>query len=298
MRKPLLPIRLNEKACVGGQSEALQVYLKGVGDEHVAQRLGSEKITGPTEPVHTRAGTLFVLRTLGEKFKGPTEVVQGGRILLVDPADPQGLGPGVVAAVNWTKIGSDVVASNICVRPEFRRKGLGSLLIECARQEFPKIKADRNMTITGALFMGYIDDVLANNSLQPPEDERLNVRKEAFSPKNRPVENDAFDFDSLEDGPDYAIDVSADGGTVWVCGKDGSNLGRFSKKFGLDVHRPVTEQMAGKAQCLHCTHEPAGPVQWEEFRSQVRTHFGIEVPADTIEFDNEKNFKSKKRFSP
>ncbi len=43
----------------------------------------------------------------------------------------------------------------------------------------------------------------------------------------------------------YSIDVSALGDTVWVTGDDGSCVGRFSMRFGIDVHRTVTEQMAG-----------------------------------------------------
>ncbi|HDR9473291.1 hypothetical protein [Burkholderia multivorans] len=82
----------------------------------------------------------------------------------------------------------------------------------------------------------------------------------------------------------YSIDVSALGDTVWVTGDDGSCVGRFSKRFGIDVHRTVTEQMAGADQCLHCTHEAAGVVEWQEFRKAIRRHYGIEVPADAIRF--------------
>lgn len=82
----------------------------------------------------------------------------------------------------------------------------------------------------------------------------------------------------------YSIDVSARGDTVWVTGHDGSCVGRFSKRFGIDVHRTVTEQMAGAAQCLHCTHEAAGATDWDVFREAVLLHHGIEVPMDTIRF--------------
>lgn len=82
--------------------------------------------------------------------------------------------------------------------------------------------------------------------------------------------------------PEFAIDRSADGKTVWVTGSDGSNIGRFSKTFGMDVHTTVTEQMAGSGQCLHCTHGRPGPAEWELFREKILTHYGIEVPADFI----------------
>lgn len=82
----------------------------------------------------------------------------------------------------------------------------------------------------------------------------------------------------------YSIDVSSLGDTVWVTGDDGSCVGRFSKRFGIDVHRTVIEQMAGEGQCLHCTHGAAGAVEWQEFREAVRRHHGIEVPTDIIQF--------------
>ncbi|MFM0239792.1 hypothetical protein [Paraburkholderia phytofirmans] len=82
----------------------------------------------------------------------------------------------------------------------------------------------------------------------------------------------------------YSIDVSALGDTVWVTGDDGSCVGRFSKRFGIDLHRTVTEQMAGAAQCLHCTHDAAGAVECREFLEAIRRHYGIEVPADIISF--------------
>lgn len=82
----------------------------------------------------------------------------------------------------------------------------------------------------------------------------------------------------------YSIDVSALGDTVWVTGDDGSCVGRFTKRFGIDVHRTVTEQMAGADQCLHCTHEAAAATEWQEFRVAIRRHYGIEVPADVIGF--------------
>lgn len=82
----------------------------------------------------------------------------------------------------------------------------------------------------------------------------------------------------------YSIDVSRAGDTVWVTGHDGSCVGRFSKRFGIDVHRTVTDQMAGADQCLHCTHEAAGESEWHVFREAVLRHHGIDVPVDTIRF--------------
>ncbi len=90
--------------------------------------------------------------------------------------------------------------------------------------------------------------------------------------------------DSLFD-PDDQVQVSEDGRTVWVHGNDGSSVGRFSKVFGLDVHTTVTQQMEGAHQCLHCTHEAAGPEDWAKFVELMREHHGINVPPELITFD-------------
>ncbi|MGN4155545.1 hypothetical protein [Burkholderia gladioli] len=82
----------------------------------------------------------------------------------------------------------------------------------------------------------------------------------------------------------YSIEVSEVGDTVWVTGHDGSCVGRFSKRFGIDVHRTVAEQIAGAEQCLYCIHEAAGEGDWREFRAAVLKHHAIDVPFDTIQF--------------
>lgn len=82
----------------------------------------------------------------------------------------------------------------------------------------------------------------------------------------------------------YSVDVSALGDTVWVTADDGSCVGRFSKRFGIDVHRTAEEQTAGGAQCQYCTHGEAGEAEWQAFREAVLRHHGIDVPRDTITF--------------
>ncbi|MEV1620455.1 hypothetical protein ABZR00_32225 [Pseudomonas aeruginosa] len=92
-----------------------------------------------------------------------------------------------------------------------------------------------------------------------------------------------IDDDSLLE---HIIQVSEDGGRVWVHSPtDGSLIGRFSKRFGIDVHRTVTDQMAGKGQCLYCTHEAAGEKEWADFRREILANFNIDVPKDCITFD-------------
>ncbi len=82
----------------------------------------------------------------------------------------------------------------------------------------------------------------------------------------------------------YALDVSLSGDTVWVTAHDGSCVGRFSKRFGIDVHRTVTEQLDGAQQCLFCTHGLAGENEWQAFRDAMYRHYSIDVPPETIRF--------------
>lgn len=86
------------------------------------------------------------------------------------------------------------------------------------------------------------------------------------------------------------IEVSADADTVWVHAVDGSTVGRFSKRFGMDVHRTATDQLAGAPQCLHCTHRPCDASDWEIFVQLMMSHHGIEVPKSIINHQSS-NFK-------
>ena len=84
---------------------------------------------------------------------------------------------------------------------------------------------------------------------------------------------------------DLHVQVSPDGKTVWVHALDGSTVGRFSKTFGMDCHTTVTEQLAGAGQCLHCTHEPPGPAEWDLFCDLMHQHYGITVNRQVISFE-------------
>lgn len=69
---------------------------------------------------------------------------------------------------------------------------------------------------------------------------------------------------------------------MWVHGSDGSTVGRFSVVFGMDVHRTVSDQLAGKGQCLMCTHEAPTEYDWWRFRFAMRTIYKTRVPRDAI----------------
>ncbi|MCQ8279836.1 hypothetical protein NFI95_15435 [Acetobacteraceae bacterium KSS8] len=73
--------------------------------------------------------------------------------------------------------------------------------------------------------------------------------------------------------------VDSDGKTVWVHASDGSCVGRFSR-FGIDLHTTITEQMNGASECLDCTHEKPGLVEWRRFQRGTLDHYGIMVADD------------------
>lgn len=83
---------------------------------------------------------------------------------------------------------------------------------------------------------------------------------------------------------DDQVQVSSDRGTVWVHAADGSTVGRFSKRFGMDVHNTASAQLEGRPQCLHCTHQPASEEDWGRFCDLMSEHHDIAVPRDAIRF--------------
>lgn len=85
---------------------------------------------------------------------------------------------------------------------------------------------------------------------------------------------------------DGQFQVSADGQTCWIHYEDGSTIGRFSKQFGMDAHRTMTDQMKGMGQCLACTHEAPGPKDWARFREVLLAEYGVDVPFDLITFED------------
>lgn len=71
--------------------------------------------------------------------------------------------------------------------------------------------------------------------------------------------------------------IESDGTTVWVTGSSGECIGRFGR-MGIDIHNEAAAQLAGKPQCLECTHGPVTLAEWERFRAAMVEHYGIEVP--------------------
>lgn len=100
------------------------------------------------------------------------------------------------------------------------------------------------------------------------------------SKKNCPV-NPHPELVDPDENPHIQVNQSRD--TLWVHSLDGSTVGRFSKRFGMDVHNTVSDQLAGAPQCLHCTHVPATQADWMEFCRLIQLNFGICIPLEIIE---------------
>lgn len=88
------------------------------------------------------------------------------------------------------------------------------------------------------------------------------------------------------DNPDrrsHEIVVAQNHNNVWVnSGVDGSCIGRFSKAFGLDVHRTGSDQMNGAPECLYCTHGPTTQAEWLTFCEQMKEHHGITIDLNIL----------------
>lgn len=72
------------------------------------------------------------------------------------------------------------------------------------------------------------------------------------------------------------FEIDSDGRTVWVNSAMGVCVGRFSR-FGIDIHRDFTAQVAGEPECLDCTHEKPTLAEWERFKSGMMEHYGVVV---------------------
>jgi len=72
--------------------------------------------------------------------------------------------------------------------------------------------------------------------------------------------------------------IESDGRTVWVAAAvDGSCIGRFGM-MGIDIHRSMTDQIAGLGECLLCTHGMTTVSDWETFTRGMRDLHGVVVP--------------------
>lgn len=129
---------------IDGESEQLRAFLAPFGDRNIAMRIGNETIIGSE-------GALMI--TQGERYPHRVGLTQGMRYLwLGDHGHP-------IAALNLTRIrqgqGTQTIASNIYVDPAHRRRGLASLLLGRAQQDYPSLQADSSLTELGAALLGH-----------------------------------------------------------------------------------------------------------------------------------------------
>ena len=91
------------------------------------------------------------------------------------------------------------------------------------------------------------------------------------------------------------VQVADDLSTVWVHGYDGSTVGRFSVRFGIDIHRTATDQIEGAPQCLHCTHEAPSHHDWLTFCDLMQKLRNISVPVEIL---GTEQFKQTPQYRP
>lgn len=143
VRKSRLEVIDGRTPRIGGSGENLRVYLDPVDSSAMRERMGREKIVSLFGSITKTAGTSF------KSADGGTLV--GGRFLFTGPQGE------FVGALNYTRMGRSVVVSNIYVRPDFRRQGIATRLIDAAVASFPKLRVDSGMTEMGADFFGHAD---------------------------------------------------------------------------------------------------------------------------------------------
>jgi hypothetical protein len=78
----------------------------------------------------------------------------------------------------------------------------------------------------------------------------------------------------MSDNP--AVEIIADGRTVWINGLDGMCLGRFSR-FGVDVHKDFLGQALSGHQCLDCKAGANTKDDWEYFKRSMLAHYRVVV---------------------
>jgi hypothetical protein len=88
----------------------------------------------------------------------------------------------------------------------------------------------------------------------------------------------------MRDQQEFEVQVSDCGSTIWVHSPDGSTVARFSRRFGVDLHTTVTEQLNGASECLFCTHSAPTKSDWDVFRGKLMDAYGVSLAPDLMEF--------------
>lgn len=135
----LLPVR-DGQYTIGGSGENLLLYIEPIDSERIHERIGTERVVKIDGPITF---------TQGRRFQMRDQTVQGGRYLFSNAAGD------IVGGLNYTRVGKNVVVSNIYVRPDCRRQGIATQLVQRALWDYPGLVVDSSLTEQGAALFGY-----------------------------------------------------------------------------------------------------------------------------------------------
>lgn len=90
----------------------------------------------------------------------------------------------------------------------------------------------------------------------------------------------------------YEIQYSDNREKLWVHSSSGETVGRFDRRFGMDIHTTIEEQMNGASQCLLCTHEPADEEAFDQFCEKAKELWGVNIDKGKIDIIDTTNLKS------
>jgi predicted GNAT family acetyltransferase len=136
--KPFLPVRGGSAHIAGSEGaaggESLAVYLDEINAPSMMLRMGKEKI------ISSKNGLDITKSQFG-----------GGRIIKRNDSGE------IVGALQYVKSpdSNDVILSNIYTRPDFRKQGIASNLVNELKKKFNNVQVDSNMTEAGGKFFGY-----------------------------------------------------------------------------------------------------------------------------------------------
>ncbi|MEK6828997.1 MAG: hypothetical protein AABY15_02640 [Nanoarchaeota archaeon] len=90
----------------------------------------------------------------------------------------------------------------------------------------------------------------------------------------------------------YEVQYSENREKLWVHCSTGETVGRFDRRFGMDIHTTIEQQMKGASQCLLCTHDPADEETFDQFCEKAKELWGIEIDKSKIDLVDTKSMKA------
>jgi len=81
----------------------------------------------------------------------------------------------------------------------------------------------------------------------------------------------------------YEIQYSENREKLWIHCSTGETVGRFDKRFGIDIHTTIEEQASGAGQCLHCTHGKPTIEDFNYFCAKAKELWGVDIDKLMIE---------------